>query len=287
MTLAGELDLGTFSFLEERMIRLRKMLPFAAVLLGAVLMGAPTPAHAAFSVRVYDDGVLQGGITVIPIGNNLIFFGSTTHFALTSGNGSSNNPGTPANANLALSNNETITSTFGTTGGTHSLRIEISQDGFLAPTSGALNLSSSGGGSIGYVSGTTPGATTTVTSTYQGFLDNTNALFGQPGAGSTPLQTATATRTTPGTAPLVYSPPVATNIVPGGTPFSITDVLQFTFTLSPGSGEDTANASFTTNAFPAAVPAPPGLVLALSSFPFLGIGSWLLRRRRAAQTAAV
>jgi len=264
------------------MIRFHKLLPAMAALGVAALLAAPTPARAAYSVEVFDDGVLQGGITIVPIGNTLVFFGTTTHFSLTSGTGQSNNPGTPGGSNLQLSNNETITSTFGAAGGTHTLRIVLSQTGFLAPVGSPLMLSSSGGGSIGYVMGATPGASDTVKSTYQGYLDNTDTLFGEPGGAGTPLQTASATRTTVGTTPLVYSPGSAVNIVPGGTPFSMTDDLSFTFTLAAGSGQDTANASLTTTANPI-VPAPGGLALALAALlPSLGVGGWLRRRRNPA-----
>jgi len=256
------------------MLRVLKLLPRAAVLLaGAMLLATPPPAQASFQVRVYDDGVLQGGITAIGSGNNLVFFGTTTHFSLTNGSGLSNNPGSPGGSNLALNNTSQVSTTFGATGGTHTIRIELTQDGWLAPTSNPLALSSSGGGSISNVS---PG-TTSVTSHYQGFLDNTNTLFGQPGAGSTPLQTASATQTGVGTSSLVFSPATAMNNVPGGTPFSMTEVLDFVFTLSAGSGQSTANVSASTAAI--ATPAPAGVVLALTGVPFLGVGAWFRRRR--------
>jgi len=123
-------------------------------------------------------------------------------------------------------------------------------------------------------------ASDTVASTYQGFLDNTNTPFGQPVAGSTPLQSASATRTSPGTSPLVYTPGTSTNLVPGGTPFSMTEVLSYTFTLAAGSGQASANTSASTTANPVATPAPAGVVLALAGLPILGMGAWLRRRRQ-------
>jgi hypothetical protein len=77
----------------------------------------------------------------------------------------------------------------------------------------------------------------------------------------------------------VFTPGTATNnLVPGGAPFSITEVLTFTFTLDAGSGQTSANVSASTVA---TAPAPAGLVLALTGVPVLGIGSWLRRRRQA------
>jgi hypothetical protein len=254
-------------------------LSIVALLAGAAMLAAPPPAQAAYTVRVFDDGVLQAGIVVVPLGgNNLLFGGSTTHFSITNGSGLSNNPGA-ASSNLNLSSNEQINTTFGAAGGTHTIRIELSQTGFLAPGGTPLFVSSSAGGSFDNVTGTNPEAPQSVSATYRGFVDNTNTLFGQPAAGGTPIQSASASSSTPGTSPLVFSPGTAVNAtVPGGVPFSMTDVLSFTFTLDPGSGQATANVSASTVA---AVPVPPGLVLALSGVPVLGIGTWLRRRQLA------
>jgi len=242
-----------------------------AILMGIAILGAPGQANAAYAVQVFDDGILQGGITTGGAGNSLVFFGSTTHFSISNGSGLSNNPGTQGGSNLDLSSNEQVSTTFGVAGGTHTIQIVLSQTDWGAPTGTPLALSSSAGGSIGYVAGTNGLATDSVTATYQGFLDNTNALFGQPGAGATPIQNASASLGSPGTAPLVFSPGTSINYtVPGGTPFSLTDVLTFTFALSAGSGQDTANFSGSTVA---AVPAPAGLVLAAAGLPFLGVGA--------------
>jgi len=258
-------------------IRLPNLGRLVAILAMAALLSGPTQARAGYSVRVYDDGVLQGGISTFVIGNTLLFGGSTTHFSITNGSGLSNNPGSQGGSNLDLSSNEQINTTFGAAGGTHTIRIELSQDSWTAPTGNPLNLSASAGGSTAYLTGTNPLATQTISATYQGFLDNTNALFGQPGAGGTPVLSASSTQSSAGTTPLVFSPGSGVSLVPGGTPFSITDVLEFTFTLTAGSGQATANVSGSTVA---SVPAPAGLVLALTGLPALGIGAWLRRRRQ-------
>jgi hypothetical protein len=258
------------------MLRFRKFLPVAALLVGAALLGAPNQARAGYAVQVYDDNVLQGGIFSFVSGNSLVFFGSTTHFSITNGSGLSNNPGTQALSNLSLSSNEQISTTFGAGGGTHTIKIVLSQDGWLAPTGTPLVLSASAGGSY---AGTNAG--NSVVAHYQGFLDPSNALFGTPGSGGTPVLTASASGvpTPPNlTKPLVFAPATGVSIVPGGTPFSMTDVLTFTFNVTPGSGQDTANVSASTAA--TAVPAPAGLALALAGLPVLGIGGWLRRRRQ-------
>jgi hypothetical protein len=264
------------------MIRFRKYLLTVAAL--AALLGAPTLARADYAVRVIDDGVVfndtnhGGTIGVLVMGNSLTFTGSTTHFSITNGSGLSNNPGGLSTSNLDLSNNEQVNATFGSTGGMHTITIQVSQTGWTSPNVTPLMLMSSAGGSIGNVAGTNPAAKTSVASTYQGFLDNTDTLFGMPVAGSTPLQSASQIKTGVGTAPLVFSPAEAVNMVPAGTPFSLTDVLTFTFTLDPGSGQDTANVSASTVA--AVVPVPAGVILALTGLPVLGAGAWLRRRRK-------
>jgi hypothetical protein len=59
----------------------------------------------------------------------------------------------------------------------------------------------------------------------------------------------------------------------------MTDVLSFTFTLSAGSGQDTANVSASTVAV---VPEPASMLAALSAAPFLALGAWLRRRKQVA-----
>lgn len=273
------------------MIRFRKYVSHGvAALVGAATMAAPPQARAGFAVDVYDDGVLQGGVFSFVSGSpgaySLIFVGTTTHFSL-NGSGISDNPGTPSDAHLQLGSNEQVSANFGTSGGTHTIKIVISEDGWTNPMGNPLLLSSSPGGSFGYSAGINSSAHQKVTATYQGFLDNTDTPFGQPAAGSTTIQTASASLGSVGTANLVFSPGVSVNAgVPGGTPFSMTGVLTFTFTLDAGSGTSSANVSASTTAAPPSradvAPAPTGLVLALTGAPFLGIGAWLRRRRQAA-----
>jgi len=251
----------------------------AAGVIGAATLGAPTQARASYAVEVFDDGVLQGGITTIVTANSLIFSGSTTHFSITNGSGASNNPGGAQSSNLSLSSNEQVSTTFGTAGGTHTIQIVLSQTGFTEPTGTPVILTSSAGGSLGYVAGSTSGAGVTVTSSYQGFLDPTNTLFGQPGTGATPLESASASSTGVTTTPLVFKDATATANVPGATPYALTDVLTFKFTLDAGSGQNTANVSASTVVSP--VPEPSSLLAALAGAPVLGLGVWMRRRRRA------
>lgn len=262
------------------MIGFRKLPLLGAVLAGIAILASPClQARADFEVQVYDDGVLQTGIFAVANNNGLLFYGSTTNFSISSGIGTSNNPGSQGGSNLNLASSEQISTKFGTTGGTHTIQIVLSENDWTAPTGTPLNLTSSAGGSFGYVAGATPGATDSVAATYQGFLDNTNTLFGMPVGGSTSLETASASLNSAGTASLVFNPPSTTSQVPGGVPFSITDVLTFKFTLAAGSGQDTAQVSASTVA---SLPEPASMMAALTAVPFLALGAWLRRRKQVA-----
>ena len=58
----------------------------------------------------------------------------------------------------------------------------------------------------------------------------------------------------------MFSPTTSVNsAVPGATPFALTDVLEFTFTLDPGSGQVSANVSASSVVTDA--PAPSALVM--------------------------
>jgi len=268
---------------------MRKFL-LAAVVAAAVLIGSGSSANAAYQVRFIEDGgtvyndINHGGtIGVIILGNSLTFAGTTTFFSVANGSALSNNPGTQGGANLNMSGSGgQVTTTFGASGGHHTLQIIISQDGWNRPVGTPLTLSASGGGSIAFVAADPPApGTMTVAASFNGFLDNTNALLGMPVAGMTPTQNASASLSNTGTAPLVYTPGTSVNpSVPGGVPFSMTSSILYDVTLTGAGGQHSFNSSFNLTA---AVPAPAGVVLALTGLPVLGIGGWIRRRRQAVQ----
>ncbi|HTU19784.1 MAG TPA: hypothetical protein VMG10_17105 [Gemmataceae bacterium] len=270
------------------MFRFLKAPHLSAVLAGMALLAAPgLQTRADYSVEVFDDGVLQTNINAQVVGNSLVFSGTTTHFDISNGSAISSQGSSPPQGKLTLGSNEEISTTnWGTGTQTNTIQIVISQTGYTEPNANQIVLSASAGGSF---AGTD--ANSSVTATYQGYLDTTNTLFGQgtvvsglftePAAGSTPLLTASASGTPPPpnlTSSLVFSPGVGTSLVPGSAPFSLTDVLTFTFT-SDGTGPDTANVSAGTVA---SAPEPATMITALAAMPFLGIGAWLRRRKQAA-----
>ena len=257
------------------MLRFRSFLPVAALLVGAVILGAPTQARASFAITVFVDTVNQG--VVLSAGSNANDFSvdpvNVTNFHISSISSLTNWTGAPDGAVMSNTTNLSIRTTFALPG-THTITIVISENGWLAPTGSPLALSSTAGGTIGHVGG----GSNTVFATNQGFLDNSNTLATTltPGGAFTPLATATAVASGTSTSNLNYTPSPGINAAtPGGTPFNMTQVFSFKFTVTGGS-QSTANVSGTVVA---SVPAPAGLTLALAGAPFLGVGTWLRRRR--------
>jgi len=265
------------------MTRLRNLLPLV-VAAAAAILGPSNPAQAGYAVRVYDDSTLafeaiNGVVTVgtgssTVIGNSLTFTTSTTNFSITNGSGLSNNPGNQKFTTFGLNGGAQVSANFGS--GSHSVEIQISQSDFTAPVGTPVTLATAGGGS-GYTASQVGNSVTVVG---EGFLDNTNGLFGVPGVGGSGTTTAT------NTAAVVTGLPSAFNFsgtavnygVPGisaGQKFSMTNDVKMSFTLGSGSQDDLVGVSLTTIA---SVPAPAGLGLALAGIPCLGFGTWLRRR---------
>jgi len=258
----------------------RKSFLLGAILAGIAIAGLAPPAQAVpnFQITVFINGVDQG-VTTLGTANSFfvnqaigggaynINFSSITNWSGSTAAATESNSVTgllTVAAPITLATPQTVT-------------VVISESFWLAP-SGALMLSSSAGGSI--ASGGTPFS---VSSTNQGFVDNTNTLATTvaPGGTSTPLANAAASVGTSGTSPLVYSPSPATNLAPGGTPFALTE--KFTFTVAAGQtlvSGDGENVSGSVNVAPTVVPVPAGFVLALTGFPVLSVGAWFRRRRQ-------
>jgi len=252
----------------------------SVILAGIAMAGWAPPTQAAFAITVYVDGTNQN-VTTLGTANNFgLGFGiSVTDFSNIQVGSLTNFPGTNPNANESNTTNGQVTTAFGTSGGTHTITFVISESNWSAPTSIALGLSTTGGGSIG------GGLGGTINATNQGFLTPNDILVdtsATPGGAPTPKQTASALSPLTGTNSLVYTPTPATSVVPGGTPFTMTEVISYTFTVAAGSGQITGDFSGSVNASP--VPAPAGILLAITGLP-VGIGTWLRRRRQVRLTA--
>jgi hypothetical protein len=261
---------------------------FIATVVAVVsLIGSAPTAKAAFQITLYVDGVNQNVGTVgnaqhfsVPINVNTGTVDGVSFFNINSINANTNWSGTQVGgARLGSSFNADFSTDFGPNGGTHTLTIVLSENGWLAPAGNPLGLSLSAGGSIGNTPGGPSNQTLTVDSTAQGFLDTGNVLATSqtPVGSTTPLASASASVNGTNTDNLVYTPDPATSLVPGAVPFTLTTVYTFTVTTDGNNtGDFNVSGSLT-----AAAPAPAGLVLALTGLPTLGLGAWLRRRRQA------
>jgi len=235
------------------MNRFRNFLPLVAVLAGAVVLGAPNTAKAAFSVRVTTtagsatiadggagdlDGLLNGSITV-NYGDSAYHLVGTISFT--------NAPGSPNQAILDVSYN---VNTFGTTGGAASL--EASATGFTLPNSNpeTANLLLNGNGSG---SGTLSA---------QGWVLQNGALFAQGGTVLGPLGPFNTNGGYSGSASASYN---------GATPYALTEKLSFNLAANANTSGD--------GQLTVTVPAPAGLVLACAGLPFCAFAVWVRRRK--------
>jgi len=230
------------------MLRLRNFLPLVvALLVGATILGAPTQAHAGFTLNISDGSnsvavTDNGAGDLDPATGQIIFSGAIGVFNINITVGTSNAPGTPTLAQLTINNTSITTAGFT---GNKTLTFSLQDTGFFLPTGTNLNL-------VSQLSTTQLPANTNVT--YQSFL---NAQAG------TQLSLNTVGGATGVDAVSVTN-----------TPFSLTSVSTFHI-----AGTGTSETVQFTGLTAVAVPAPAGVVLALTGLPFLGLGCWLRRRK--------
>jgi hypothetical protein len=273
---------------------MRKFFIAAAVAVVSLLSSVRS-AEAAYAITVYVDGFATTlasspsnvpaankvfGAVGIPVGDGTVAGADLFTVSITAQ--SLGYPGNQAGALMSNTFNTGITTNFGPGGDTHTIAIVISQSGWTSPPGNPLTLSLSGSGSIGNVDDPlNPGRTVSVTTTNQGFLTPLSSgpeTSLTPAGGSTTLAQALASITGTGTNNNVpFTPDPALASVPGGTPFTLTEVLSFTVTTD-GANQGSAGFSGTLTA---TAPAPAGLVLALAGLPTLGLGAWIRRRRQA------
>jgi hypothetical protein len=248
------------------------VLPRLILLVGAVTFGsAPSSARADFAIRLsesgYADQTYTWGSNSNPsgvssngsAGNMVISINSFTFgdFTLNMSFAKSNSPGgTQAlvqQGNGLLDNNAT---------GSRTLTISVSSTDFSSPISPPpLNVISKASGTAG---------TADVSGTFTSYVDTTNALFG------TKVGTDTISFNTAQTGG-VYSQAIKYYPFSPTSAYSVSDVGVYTLTGGSGGnpGEVTISGGNTT----VMVPAPTGLLLALTGLPLLGLGWWCRRRR--------
>jgi hypothetical protein len=244
------------------MFRFRNFLPFAAVLVGAAVLGAPSQAHADFLMRI-SDGVAAdtllirdntaagvattGGTTTNADGNAtlgvIVFSGSIGEWAIVVNTGMSTPVLTPP-GHMDL--NFVATKLAGSAA--QNLTIEITDQGF---TSSPLPMLASMGGTLS-------GSVSKVV--FETGFSNSNTPF----TGAQTSQTFTIS-------PFAGS---AAMLVSGSTPYSLTE--RVIITGGEGAGTTSADGELTV------VPAPATLALALAGMPLVGFGAWVRRRKIAA-----
>jgi len=267
------------------MNRLRNYLPLPTVLLsGAVMMGAPAQARAAFQIRVTEvDSTnhvigtsLTSGVQANGNGTLQIFNTATTDFSIVA----TSNIVTTGGFTTSHSETMNITYTGATVGATGpKLLIEFIGDAYGAPpTSTALiinNASPSTSGlvvnsvvqSSSVVNGNQVGsgiaAAPSVGSAYTGYF--TSGLLGTTtSSGMVGSSTSGVLMPNPGVGP-------AFGLT---TPFTFYQVYTYSNFGTTGEASALSAGSSVTN-----TPAPVGLVLALTGLPALGAFGWMRRRK--------
>lgn len=158
--------------------------------------------------------------------------------------------------------------------GTGATTVEVvaSANGFTSPTS-PPPLEANSGMTGQFLSATTPGNQGTFS--YNAYYDTTNTLAtNDAGTGIGNGTSAIITHPSPGN-----NASNDTEIFSNSTtPFTLTLVLRAQFHTATGTNSVDLDGTLSVQP----IPAPAGLILALSGMPVLGLGAWLRRRRTAA-----
>jgi len=232
-----------------------------AALVGVAMLGAPASARASFSLYLQEDG---GGFVLKDTQadfTGVSFNGTFGDFKIQFLGGSSDNTGTPSDLLTG------VTSIKNLSGNTHTLSIWVNQTNYTLPTGTPLIVESG-------MAATINSGTLKLTDIFQAYADTNNG---------TPLTTGTSDFTNGPQDATKTGSTADTGSATGlfnrtNTNYSLTSVSNFEL-----SGGGQINSSSHVNV--SAVPAPAGVVLALSSLPFLGIGTWLRRRKANLQTS--
>jgi len=234
------------------MNRFHNFLPLGvAALVGAAVLGAPTQASATLALYLQEDG---GAITQVATAADFtsVSFNSTfSDFTVNILGGSSDNGATLSDL---LSS---TTSVKNNTGATHTLSMWVSQTNYNLPAGTPLSVESGLGGTVDT-------GTLTLTGIFQAYADKNNGL-----RGTTDFTNGSQNATANGN-------PFDTGSAFGSFNrtglYSLTSVANFKLS---GGGQ----ANFSSQVHVTPVPEPSSVVLALSSLPLLGIGTWLRRRK--------
>jgi hypothetical protein len=264
------------------MIRSRVSMLCAALLTGAALLSTAAPAKAAITIAISIDGGAtfstfagaEGQISfaapdVTTAGGTVISVRATTN--------------EPLNSAVAQISQVQININGGASIDVIPLVVRISDRDFDQPVSSNSVLSSSFSGTVGpNTTVTDPIGPGPLVSTFQSVIDNSNTLFGGLPGVLTPGPTDT-TGLQVVTIPLVSGTDdfsgTASKVVSNVAPFSLSNEFRL-LNLTIASGTQIQFTGTTT----LSVPAPAGLLLALSGLPVLGLRMWRRRKAQAAET---
>jgi hypothetical protein len=227
-----------------------------AILVGAAILGAPASARADLNIYLQEAGVNGGAITLVAsapdftdVSKSLTYGDFTVKvFGASSDNGATLSD--LLSSTTSVTNNATTSKT---------LHLYASQNNYTLPAGSPLMVESALGGSVNT-------GTLTLTNIFQAYADKNNNLLGRTDYTNGP-QSATANGTS-------FQTGSASGLFTRTGDFSLT--TQVNFTLSSGGKANYSDHENVT----AVVPAPGGVVLALTGLPVLGIGACLLRRRK-------
>jgi hypothetical protein len=234
------------------MICFRKI-PIAAFLVGAAMLGSPAFARADLEIALQEAGFNGGLRTVVATGTSFTstsFSGTYGDFTVSIFGGSADNT---ASLSDLLSSTTKVTNN---SGQSKTLQLWATQTDFTLPAGSPLFVESGLGGSVAK-------GTVGLTGIFQAYADKNNNLFGTTDF-TNGLQDATASGST-------FDTGSTKGIFTRSGNYSLTSVANFTL-----SGGGKANFSDHINV---TTPAPAAVVLILSGLPFLGIGTWLHRRK--------
>jgi hypothetical protein len=240
------------------MFRFTKWLPVIVGLAVAVTLAATAPARAEIVI----DYSLDGGTTILQAAssstNTVTFSGALGGYTIGVSAGVTNAGGTPTLAFVNSTNNTIMGSN--TSNPNDGLILYVSADGFTSPGSPPPALLSTGS------SANTAPNSSAVTVTYAGYvgtslLDNSVAVVG-PGTYTAPGNAGSGSGTDLST---LFNAPSS---------YTLTDVLS----ISAGSVNI---AGLNGNVDVTPTPEPATMMAAFTALPFLGIGTWLRRRKQA------
>jgi archaellum component FlaG (FlaF/FlaG flagellin family) len=237
----------------------------AAMIAAAALIGSASQSDAAFQLAIQEDGVNLGagvGVAFVvasgPDFTPISVSGTFGDFTVTFfGSTSTNN----ATLSSLLSSTTSVTNN---SGAAHTLRLIVTQTNFTLPTGPGLNVESGMGGTVNI-------GVLGPLGVFQAYADKNNNAFGMGDFTNGPQNdTQLGSTFDTGSANGLF--------IRNATPFSVTSVAKLTMS---GGG----NVNYSNHVNLTAVPAPAGVVMALTGLPVLSIGAWLRRRKVMSQNS--